>query len=231
MTEEDLTKEAIEEYNRKSQEEMLDDIAHLKVKHCEVSGWIKAVNAARTTMGLEWLTHEPSELFKQNMFRCEHSPLRMVDYTILVDDVPMWVTVHIVRHHIGIEKFVHTQRPDRTGSLIPRDDHKQGERNTMMIDMNAQALINISKVRMCNTASKVTHALWNLIVDAISKIDPVVGLFCVPNCVYRGVCSEMKSCGFYKTEKFKQMRETYVKLFDRNEKGEFKLIDYATIRS
>lgn len=45
------------------------------------------------------------------MLLAEHSPIRLVEYEWTWGQIPQWVTVHFVRHHIGCEKFVHTQRP------------------------------------------------------------------------------------------------------------------------
>lgn len=183
----------------------------MKVRYVKVSGWEDVLDASRITVGKELLHKEPSDKFKREILTSEHSPIREVRYIVVIDDVPMWVTTHIVRHHEGIEKFVRTQRTDRTGSKIPRGEHLQGELNSIMIDANAQALINISKVRLCNMASKETQDYWKFVLNAIAKYDPIIVKYCVPTCVYRGFCPERKSCGYYKTVDFCSKRNQYLK--------------------
>lgn len=59
----------------------------------------------------------------------------------------------MVRHKIGIEHWVSTQRPDRTDNQdIDRDKLLQGALVNHACEADAQALINISRkkiVRMC----------------------------------------------------------------------------------
>jgi len=43
----------------------------------------------------------------------------------------------------------------------------------------------------------------------LEKIDPVLVSKCVPTCVYRGFCPEMKSCGYCNTEEFRNRVEEY----------------------
>jgi len=78
-----------------------------------VTSWNRALNAARRTVGKSALKKEPSDSWKAKMLLAEHSPIRLVEYEWTWEQIPQWVTVHFTRHHIGCEKFVHTQRPDR----------------------------------------------------------------------------------------------------------------------
>lgn len=183
----------------------------MKVTNVKVWGWDMALDSARATMRKAPLEKEPSERFKREMLLCEHSPIRLVNYSWVWEDIPMWVTTHLVRHHIGCEKFVATQRTDRTGSTTPRNEHLQGELNSMMFTCNAQALINISKVRMCKKASPETREAWGLALVEIAKVDPIVVDYCVPQCLYRGLCPERESCGFRLTRDFALERYEYVR--------------------
>lgn len=175
----------------------------------QVAGWKRALNAARRTVGKEAIDKEPSDSWKERMLLAEHSPIRLVEYEWSWADMPQWVTVHFVRHHIGCEKFVHTQRTDRTGSTTPRDEHLQGERNEMDMTANAQEIMAISRVRLCQCASKETREAWQAMLNELEKIDPILVSKCVPTCVYRGFCPEMKSCGWWKTEAFRKRLEEY----------------------
>jgi len=175
----------------------------------QVAGWKRALNAARRTVGKEAIDKEPSDSWKKRMLLAEHSPIRLVEYEWSWAEIPQWVTVHFVRHHIGCEKFVHTQRTDRTGSIVPRNEHLQGELNEMDMSANAQEIMAISRVRLCACASKETREAWKAMLTELEKIDPVLVSKCVPTCVYRGFCPEMKSCGYCNTEEFRNRVEEY----------------------
>lgn len=171
--------------------------------------WNRALNAARETVGKEPIDKQPSKKWWARMLLAEHSPIRLVEYDFKWDDIKTWVTVHLVRHFIGCEKFVHSQRDDRRDNSIPRDDMTQGSSNDMQMTCNAQALINISRKRLCNCASKETREAWQQVKDAIRGIDPIMADKMVRNCVYRGFCPELQTCGFCKTKKFQKELEEY----------------------
>jgi hypothetical protein len=115
--------------------------------------------------------------------------------------------VHFVRHKFGIEHWVTTQRADRTG--IDRDKSPQDTPVSHECEANAQALIFISRRRLCNQASAETRAAWLEVKDEVRKVDPVLASVMVPECVYRGFCPEFRSCGFADTEKYRQMLAEY----------------------
>lgn len=70
-----------------------------------VTSWSRALNAARRTVGKSALKKEPSDSWKAKMLLAEHSPIRLVEYEWTWEQIPQWVTVHFVRHHIGCEKL------------------------------------------------------------------------------------------------------------------------------
>lgn len=76
---------------------------------------------------------------------------------------------------------------------------------------NAQALINISRKRLCNKASKETREAWEKAKEAVGKVDPVMADKMVRNCVYRGFCPELECCGYCNTKKFQEELENYRK--------------------
>ncbi len=176
----------------------------------QISPWTRALNAARRTIGKKPLDKAPSKSWEAKMLLAEHSPIRLIEYDWSWEDIKQWVTVHLVRHHEGCEKFVHSQREDRRDLKVSRDDLKQGSLNDMDMTANAQALINISRKRLCSCASKETREAWQAVKNGIAKIDPVMAEKMVPECIYRGFCPEfMHSCGYYKTEAFKKDLEAY----------------------
>jgi len=171
--------------------------------------WKRALNAARRTVGKKPLDKEPSKSWEAKMLLAEHSPIRLVEYDISFEDIKQWVTVHLVRHWLGFIPFVHSQREDRRQLEVPRDELPQGALNDMDVSINAQAMINVSRKRLCSKASPETRDAWQKVVNAVGQIDPVMAEKCVPNCVYRGFCPELESCGFVESPKFKEMLEKY----------------------
>lgn len=171
--------------------------------------WKRALNAARRTVGKKPLDKEPSKSWEAKILLAEHSPIRLVEYDVTFKDIKQWVTTHLVRHWLGFIPFVHSQREDRRKLEVPRDELPQGALNDMDFSVNAQAMINISRKRLCNKASPETRDAWQKVVNAIGEIDPIMAEKCVPNCVYRGFCPEMESCGFVNSPKFKEALEKY----------------------
>lgn len=187
-----------------------------KIERVErVTSWKRALNAARRTIGKEPIDKEPSDSWKAKMLLAEHSPIRLVEYEWTWKDIKQWVTAHLVRHHVGCEKMVHSQREDRRNlteefSINSRDELPQGTLNDMDMSANAQALINISRKRLCNCASKETREAWLQVKEAIKSIDPIMAEKMVPDCLYRGFCPEfMNSCGYVNTDKYKKELEIY----------------------
>ena len=78
-------------------------------------------------------------------------------------------------------------------------------------EADAQALITISRKRLCSSASPETRAAWQMVKDAVAQVEPELASCMVRECVYRGFCTEMFGCGFDKTEQFQKEREAYIK--------------------
>lgn len=178
----------------------------------QVTGWNRALKAARKTAGKDTDPNkQPSKNWEANMLLAEHSPIRLVEYEWNWNKIRQWVTTHLVRHHEGCEKFVRTQRQDRNDEVIDRDALPQGSLNGMMMTANAQALINISRKRLCKgCASPETRHAWELVRDEIKKQDPVLAEKMVPECLYRGFCPEWRNCcGYVNTDAYKKALEKY----------------------
>lgn len=183
----------------------------MKVELKDIKGsWIEVVNRARITVNKEALDKEPSEDFKRKILRAEHSPIRSLIFCFKITDLKSWVATHLVRHHVGVEKWVRTQRSDRTG--INRDELPQGAKVEMELEANTQALINMARKRLCAQASPETRAVMEAIKKEVEKKDPIVAEVMVKECVYRGYCPEMWSCGYDKTKQFQKELEEYRKV-------------------
>lgn len=163
--------------------------------------WMDIKETTMTTIGKDTGAYPTSE-WKTNLLKSEHSPIRLGEIRVKIWGIKYWVVGHLVRHHIGVEKFVTTQRTDRTG--INRDEIPQGAEVNLELHMNFQAIISISRKRMCMCASLETRQAWQAILDEIEKYEPELVSLCQPECVYRGHCSEMFSCGYSKSDNFKE---------------------------
>ena len=182
-----------------------------KIKFFEkITSWTRVLNAARRTIGKEPLEKEPSDSWKAKILLAEHSPIRLLEFDWGWEDIKQWVSVHLVRHHTGCEKFVHSQRGDRRElnkdyDIKSRDELPQGALNDMDMTANAQAMINISRRRLCiGCASKETREAWTQVINALREKDPILADKCVPECLYRGFCPEwMSSCNYCKSDSYK----------------------------
>lgn len=211
---------------------MLDTKTRVTRFECPKADWIRVVNAARRTWGKDPINHEPSVKFKKEILLAEHSPIRLLEYDFTIENIRQWVTVHLVRHHEGCEKFVHTQREDINSEIErlteevinileeegllrygwgKRDYLFQGQPNDMDMTCNAQAFINISRKRLCfGCPSPETRMAWEIVIDALREVDPVLAEKCVPECVYRGFCPEnRRCCGYVNSDAYKVRLEKY----------------------
>lgn len=174
-----------------------------------VNTWRDVADAARTTIGKDKGEKEPSSSWKIRMIKSEHSPIRKMFVSWKWVDIPYFVVMHLVRHKVGIEHFVSTQRSDRTG--VKRDELPQGALVTHECMADIQSIINISRKRLCFNASKETREAWEAFLEKLNKIEPEIVHCCVPDCIYRGTCREFKTCGYYVTRDFSDKSENYDK--------------------
>lgn len=172
-----------------------------------VDVWSKVKRSARTTISKEEDGSYPSDSWKKTILLAEHSPIRRIRFSWKWENLKSWVSVHFVRHKHGIEHWVSTQRTDRTG--VNRDKHPQDTPVLHECEANAQALIFISRRRLCNQAAPETRAAWKEVKEKISSVDSVLGSVMVPECIYRGFCPEFHSCGYTDTDEFKQALAEY----------------------
>ena len=177
----------------------------------QVTPWSRALDAARWTMGKDGLNKEPSENFKIESMMSAHSPKRLVEYDIKVKGIPYCNAVHFVRHHVGIEKFQCTLRDDRNEEIDDRRNLPQDYPVNLWIACNAESLINISLLRLCNMADGTTRMIWNAVKLEMFRLDHVVARFMIPQCIYRGFCPESpeKCCGFVKSKVYDEMLGFY----------------------
>lgn len=166
----------------------------MKTEILKIKGdWQEVVDDCRSTVGKETLGHEPGEKFKKSILIAEHSPIRDISIKWRWKDMAHWITVHWVRHKW--EKFVRTQRSDRTG--VPREKLPQDEPQTFTGEANVQHLIDTMRKRLCRQASQETREYAEDLKAAIDKVEPEISDVLVPNCIYRCGCPEMECCGLF----------------------------------
>ena len=181
----------------------------MKIEIQKVTSWTDVLNAARFTQRKPLRSGEPSENWKKKIIKSEHSPLRCLMFNIDFYDIPYYVSVHLVRH-IHAQPFVSTSRPDIDGNQKPRNEQKKDDPVNMRLFLNAQEIINISKVRLCNKAELKTRQIWMNVVHELNKIEPLLAKACVPTCVYRNFCPEFITCGLAETELFSIKVNDYI---------------------
>ena len=134
-----------------------------------------------------------SKVTLDTIYKCEHSPIRTQMFWIELRSIPSFVSVHLVRHKIGVEHFVKSLREDRCGNGT--ENRNTLTNHSMLI--NAQSLINMARKRLCLKASKETVEVMEHIKKSIRKVDPYLYKYMVKDCQYRNGCNEIKSCGWW----------------------------------
>lgn len=174
----------------------------MKTEIIKIKGdWQEVADDCRVTVGKDPLTHEPSLAFKKRILIAEHSPIRDIIFKWDWKAIKSWVSVHWVRHKW--EKFVRSQRTDRTG--IPRDKLPQDELVDFRGEANIQHLIDTWRKRLCNQASPETREYAEDFKIVLRSVMPEVSDVLVPNCLYRCGCPEMGKCAHFK--KFREWVE------------------------
>lgn len=134
--------------------------------------------------------------WKEKILNSRHSPIRRLHFTFLLQNIPHWVHVHLVRHHIGNDWFVTTSRNDRQKEF-DRTKATQNHPTSMMYHGNAESVINMFQTRLCNVCSKETKDVFENLKIEILKTNPEFSSVLVKPCEYnKGICHEIKSCGY-----------------------------------
>lgn len=161
-------------------------------------GITKITTLADAHLAIESTMHQGFEAkcSLDQLYRWEHSPSRTQLFWVNLIDVATCVSVHFVRHAaVGQLHFVKSNRDDRGGD--PNASRLSPVNHRMML--NAQHLIDMSKLRLCHKAHALTREAMHKIKDNICIVDPDLSKYMVPKCVYQGgFCSQPKPCGNYR---------------------------------
>lgn len=162
--------------------------------------WLGVKQRALVTIGKHVVTPPTSE-WKHKMLEARHSPIRYLRYSFLLEGIPSWVATHLVRHHVGFQPFVRSQRNDRQ-SDYDRNTAPQNAPVDMIIDCNAESLMVVANKRLCRQASSETQAVVYEMCKLAEEHTPEFKGLLVPMCVrLHGHCEEIRSCGFCNTYK------------------------------
>lgn len=188
----------------------MNDVKVEVIKAPTMQDWTVAKTCTLATVGKDPIK-PVDDSFKRMLITTEHSPLRTLWFCIKITNIPYYVSTHFVRHKIGVEHFVRSQRNDRQ-ELYDRETAPQNAPVTHILYINAQELLFVSRRRICTKADKTTRAIWLMILKAIKPYEPILYQACVPECIYRGgICPEKEPC---KIKDNKEVLKKYKELFD-----------------
>lgn len=169
------------------------------IKHPTEQDWMWVKTCTLNTVG-KASTSLPTEEWKAKLIAAEHSPLRELWFGIRME-IPYWVSVHFVRHHIGVNHYVQSQRNDRQ-TEYDRTAAPQSQIVSHIMSINAQELVFMAHKRLCGQASPETRRVMQMIVEEVLKTNPEFKDVLVPLCEYRGgLCTEFHCCGRNRKEK------------------------------
>lgn len=166
------------------------------LKHPTEADWMWCKTCTLNTVG-KVSTKMPTDEWKVKLVEAEHSPLRELWFGIRMT-IPSYVSVHFVRHHIGINHYVQSQRNDRQDNY-DRTKAPQDAMVSHIMSVNAQEVVFMAHKRLCGQADPYTRKVMQEIVKQIVDINPEFKSVLVPLCGYRnGKCTEFYCCGLNK---------------------------------
>lgn len=165
-----------------------------KIKKIQID-WTEIKNQCRHTSNKEDTDTPATREFIKKILISEHSPIRLGRIKWSWDGIKSWVSVHFARHWLGWDKWVSTQRTDRTG--INRDECRQDALVDMDVEANPQALINVSRYRLCRqSADETRKEMEGLKIEIKKEGEKELSDVLVPNCIYRAGCPEFHCCSY-----------------------------------
>lgn len=164
------------------------------LRHPEESDWERCKMLALNTVGKQF-AGDVTDNWKRKMLKAKHSPIRTLMFTIKLT-IPYFVSVHLVRHKIGVEHYIQSQRNDRQ-SNYDRELAPQNAPVSHIIDVNAEQIMFMSYRRLCGQADATTRYVMTKICQEIIKVNPEFTGLLVPMCEYLHECPEFKECGYY----------------------------------
>lgn len=171
----------------------------IMMKHPSEEDWFGVKLRALITVGKEPI-RSPSIEWKHMILDARHSPIRYLQFSFLLTEVPYWVAcelrthVHDMPYVAGFGVYIKSSRNDRQADF-DRNAARQDAPVNMILDINAEQMQILANKRLCQQASKEARdAVADMCAQVEAACPEFVGLL-VPMCAYRGgVCHEMNSC-------------------------------------
>ena len=163
-----------------------------ELRLCKEALWV--------TMGKVKKAETPiSDELLRKILIARHSPIRVLNFGFLIEDIPSNISTHLARHVHAIP-FISSLRNDRQDEI----DGDNAPRNTpvdMIFYCNAEELLTIANKRLCMKASEKTREAVRMMCNEVETRFPAFkGLF-VPNCEWHnGICHEKDGCGRYPSD-------------------------------
>ena len=136
----------------------------------------------------------PSEHLLKGAIKARHSPIRVLNYAFLIEDIPSNTSTHLARH-VHATPFISSLRNDRQ----ERMDGDAARRDTpvdMIFYVNAEEFQVIANKRLCMKASPKTREVVQMMCDEAVKATPELAECLIPACQYHGgICYEIDGCG------------------------------------
>lgn len=162
------------------------------IKHPTDDDWLFCRQCTLNTIG-KMTTKLPTDEWKVKLLESEHSPIRTLWFGFKME-IPYCNSVHFTRHKFGVEHFVQSQRNDRQ-SNYDRNKAPQDSLVSHIIYVNAQEIVNMAHMRLCNQADTTTREIMKEVVRLAVKSNPEFKSVLVPKCTYRnGKCTEFSPC-------------------------------------
>lgn len=143
-------------------------------------------------------TDEPKKPISSELLRkiliARHSPIRVLNFAFLIEDIPSNIATHLARH-VHAVPFISSLRNDRQtrmdGDLAPRNTPVN-----MIFYCNAEELMIVANKRLCGKASEQTRIVVQMMRQRVIEKFPEFERVLVPMCLYHGgVCHEIEPCG------------------------------------
>lgn len=175
------------------------------LRHPGKEDWERCKMLALNTMGKKYAGSEITDEWKHKILKAKHSPIRTLMFTIRMS-IPSYVSVHFVRHKIGVEHYVQSQRNDRQNNY----DRELAPQNAMVshvMEINAEQLMFMANRRLCGMADPATRYTMTLICKAVENLCKEFIGHLKPMCEHLHECPEFKTCGYWelKLEKEKSI--------------------------
>ncbi len=136
----------------------------------------------------------PSPTLIKKVLLARHSPIRVLNFAFLIEDIPSNTSTHLARH-VHAVPFVSSLRNDRQEKM----DGDAARRDTpvhMIFYCNAEELMTFANKRLCRRAAIKTQEVARMMCREAAAAMPEIKDYLIPMCAYHGgVCHELESCG------------------------------------